>query len=63
MSRQARGKVTRTAAVARDLTAGKSTEVKGGIVTNNKDPDKLYRYAAPVEGFVRTVGGLDSEAE
>lgn len=64
MSRKTRGGDSkRKELVARDLTAKKIGGLKGGVVTDNKDPDRLYRNPAVATGFFRSVGGLKSETE
>ena len=63
MSRKTRGSdQRRKGSVVRDLTAKTIAGLKGGIVTDNKDPDGLYRYSAAT-GFFRSVGGLKSETQ
>jgi hypothetical protein len=64
MSRKTRGsEPSRKGLVARDLTAKKIAGLKGGVVTDNKDPDRLFRNSAVATGFFRSVDGLKSETE
>ena len=64
MSQKTRGKAPkRKRPVARDLTAMKTTGLTGGIVTDNKDPDRLYRTTATDTAFFRSATGLRSETE
>jgi hypothetical protein len=64
MSRKTRGSDPwRKGLVARDLTATKLAGLKGGVVTDNKDPDRLSRDSVVATGFFRSVGGLKSETE
>ncbi len=64
MSRKTRGSDQRQkGSVARDLTAKKIAGLNGGVVTDNKDPDRLYRDSAVAAGFFRSVGGLKTETD
>jgi hypothetical protein len=64
MSRKTRGSdQRRKGSVARDLTAKKIAELKGGIVTDNKDPGGGFRASAVATGLFRSVSGLRSETE
>ena len=64
MSRKTRGSdQRRKGSAARDLTAKKIAGLKGGIVTDNKDPDRLSHDSTVATGFFRSVGGLKSETE